>query len=62
MYNGVAYQGSGCKGDENVCKDGSNQDGIMHKVINSEDYNFYFSCLFESECKPKLQDVGFYLL
>ena len=58
-YNGVAFRGSGCKGDGNVCKVGSNQDGDDNNVIRPVDYNFFYSCSLYNDCYEKLTGVCF---
>ena len=59
MYNGIDYVGVGCQGDDNVCKDGPNQDGHQYTIETAGAYNFFFSCSNMSICSSNLVNVGF---
>lgn len=59
MYNGIAYRGSGCKADDNVCKVGSNQDGTEHVDKTPGAYNIYYSSKNSSIALLNLENVCF---
>ena len=60
IHEGKRRGGSGCKGDDNVCKIGNNQDGDEYIDKTPGAYNIFVSCRDHWDCaKKKLYEVCF---
>ena len=61
LINGTGYGGSGCKGDDNACKNGSNQDVAKYHDASS----VYVTCQNSSDpscAQSKIDSVRFWII